>query len=137
QQPTWRLWGEEKTDGAIYTVYLKKVRYHRPTRSLSSSHSDSDDEISHLEWETVRDSDDEISHLEWETVRVRFVKAGTLKRLVEALSTDDGELETTYVNVFLATYRSFSTLVSLDFQLCMVSSVQRIVLKKVASSASK
>lgn len=95
QQPTWRLWGEEKSDGALYTVYLKKVRYHRPTRSLSQSgHSDSEDEISHLEWETVR---------------VRFVKAGTLKRLVEALATDDGELETTYINVFLATYRSFST----------------------------
>ncbi|XP_072393342.1 ral guanine nucleotide dissociation stimulator-like 1 isoform X4 [Diabrotica undecimpunctata] len=94
ETPTWRLWGEEKADGALYTVYLKKVRYHRPTRSLSSSHSDSDDEISHLEWETVR---------------VRFVKAGTLKKLVEALSTDDGELETTYINVFLATYRSFST----------------------------
>lgn len=47
--------------------------------------------------------------MEWETVRVRFVKAGTLKKLVEALSTDDGELETTYINVFLATYRSFST----------------------------
>lgn len=58
---------------------------------------------------TFQDSDDEISHLEWETVRVRFVKAGTLKKLVEALSTDDGELETTYINVFLATYRSFST----------------------------
>ncbi|GJQ77387.1 Rgl, partial [Trypoxylus dichotomus] len=57
----------------------------------------------------LKDSDDEISHLEWETVRVRFVKAGTLKKLVEALSTDDGELETTYINVFLATYRSFST----------------------------
>lgn len=41
-------------------------------------------------------------------MRVRFVKAGTLKKLVEALSTDDGELETTYINVFLATYRSFS-----------------------------
>ncbi|GLV41492.1 Ral guanine nucleotide dissociation stimulator-like [Carabus blaptoides fortunei] len=92
--PTWRLWGEERADGAVYTVYLKKVRYHRPTRSLSSS---------------VSDSDDEISHLEWETVRVRFVKGGTLRRLVEALATDDGELETTYINVFLATYRSFST----------------------------
>lgn len=89
-QPTWRLWGEEKVDGAIYTVYLKKVRYHRPTRSASS------------------ESDDEISHLEWETVRVRFVKAGTVERLVEALATDDGELESTYVNVFLATYRSFA-----------------------------
>lgn len=41
----------------------------------------------------LQDSDDEISHLEWETVRVRFVKAATLSRLVEALSTDDGELE--------------------------------------------
>ncbi|XP_039765085.1 ral guanine nucleotide dissociation stimulator isoform X4 [Pararge aegeria] len=88
--PTWRLWGEERVDGAIYTVYLKKVRYHRPTRCASS------------------ESDDEISHLEWETVRVRFVKAGTVERLVEALATDDGELECTYVNVFLATYRSFA-----------------------------
>ncbi|KAK9709741.1 RasGEF domain [Popillia japonica] len=125
KQPTWRLWGEEKADGALYTVYLKKVRYHRPTRSLSSSHSDSDDEISHLEWETVRvrfvkagtlkklvealSTDDGELETEWETVRVRFVKAGTLKKLVEALSTDDGELETTYINVFLATYRSFSS----------------------------
>lgn len=54
------------------------------------------------------DSDDEISHLEWETVRVRFVKAASLARLVEALSTDDGELESTFVNVFLATYRTFA-----------------------------
>ncbi|XP_037976986.2 ral guanine nucleotide dissociation stimulator-like 1 isoform X3 [Plutella xylostella] len=89
-QPTWRLWGEERVDGAVYTVYLKKVRYHRPTRSASS------------------ESDDEICHLEWETVRVRFVKAGTVEKLVDALATDDGELESTYVNVFLATYRSFA-----------------------------
>lgn len=39
---------------------------------------------------------------------MRFVKAATLKRLVEALSTDDGELDTTFVNVFLATYRTFA-----------------------------
>ncbi|XP_008211420.1 ral guanine nucleotide dissociation stimulator-like 1 isoform X2 [Nasonia vitripennis] len=90
--PTWRLWGEEKGEGVIYTVYLKKVRYHRPTRSLSAS-----------------DSDDEISHLEWETVRVRFLKAGTVQRLVESLANDDGELESTYINVFLATYRAFTT----------------------------
>lgn len=41
-------------------------------------------------------------------MRVRFVKAATLTRLVEALSTDDGELESTFVNVFLATYRTFA-----------------------------
>ncbi|XP_046676301.1 ral guanine nucleotide dissociation stimulator-like 1 isoform X2 [Homalodisca vitripennis] len=92
QQPTWRDWGgEERVDGAVYTVYLKKVRYHRPTKSVSS------------------DSEDEISHLEWETVKVRFIKAGSLQRLVESLATDDGELESTYINVFLATYRTFAT----------------------------
>lgn len=39
QQPTWRLWGEEKADGALYTVYLKKVRYHRPTKGTSFTQS--------------------------------------------------------------------------------------------------
>ncbi|CAO1319313.1 unnamed protein product [Diamesa serratosioi] len=92
KQPTWRLWGEEREKDAIYTVYLKKVRYHRPTPSVTNT----------------QDSDDEISHLEWETVRVRFVKAASLARLVDALVTDDGELESTFVNVFLATYRTFS-----------------------------
>ncbi|XP_055856863.1 ral guanine nucleotide dissociation stimulator-like 1 isoform X2 [Episyrphus balteatus] len=90
-KPTWRLWGEEREKDAIFTVYLKKVRYHRPTPRAAS------------------DSDDEISHLEWETVRVRFVKAASLARLVEALATDDGELESTFINVFLSTYRTFST----------------------------
>ena len=91
QQPTWRLWGEERVDGAIYTVYLKKVRYHTPTKSTNS------------------DDEDSISHLEWETVRVRFLKAGTLERLVESLSSDTGELESTYINVFLNTYRTFAS----------------------------
>lgn len=36
QQPTWRLWGEEREKDAVFTVYLKKVRYHRPTPSASS-----------------------------------------------------------------------------------------------------
>jgi len=91
EQPTWRLWGEEKVDGGIYTVYLKKVRYNTPSRSVND------------------DQEDHISHLEWETVRVRFVKAGTLEKLVESLSSDTGELESTYINVFLATYRTFAS----------------------------
>merc|ERR1719291_723192 len=92
EQPTWRLWGQECLDGAVYTVYLKKVRYHSPSRSITT------------------DADDGISHLEWETVRVRFVKGGTLCRLVENLaSPDTGELESTYINVFLATYRTFAS----------------------------
>lgn len=54
------------------------------------------------------DGEDDISHLEWETVRVRFVKAAKLSKLVEALASDDGELESTFINVFLATYRTFT-----------------------------
>merc|ERR1719394_1481699 len=69
EQPTWRLWGEEKVDGGIYTVYLKKVRYNTPSRSVNDDH------------------EDHISHLEWETVRVRFMKAGALEKLVESLAT--------------------------------------------------
>lgn len=95
QQPTWRYWGEEKTDGAVYTVYLKKVRYFSPTKSVSSADSDSDSE--------------KISHLEWETVRVRVIKGGTVEKLVDALLTETGELDSTYFNIFLATYRSFAT----------------------------
>lgn len=39
---------------------------------------------------------------------MRFVKAATLSRLVDALATDDGELESTFVNVFLNTFRTFA-----------------------------
>lgn len=35
---------------------------------------------------------------------MRFVKAATLDRLVDALITDDGELESTFVNVFLGKF---------------------------------
>lgn len=35
---------------------------------------------------------------------MRFVKAATLDRLVDALVTDDGELESTFVNVFLGRF---------------------------------
>jgi len=40
---------------------------------------------------------------------VRFLKAGSVQRLVESLANDDGELESTYINVFLATYRAFTS----------------------------
>ena len=110
QQPTWRLWGEERLDGVVYTVYLKKVRYHSPSRSITTVRLFIyliDIVFNAI---TNQDADDGISHLEWETVRVRFVKAGSLCRLVENLaSADTGEIESTYVNVFLATYRTFAS----------------------------
>ena len=112
QLPTWRHWGDERVEGAVYSVYLKKVRYHIPSKSISVSHlavlpNASPCFISFNF--SLQDSDDDISHLEWETVRVKLIKAGTLEKLVESLASDSGELESTYVNVFLATYRTFST----------------------------
>lgn len=62
-----------------------------------------------MDYFRFQDPDDGISHLEWETVRVKFMKAGTLEKLVESLTSDDGELESTYINIFFATYRTFAT----------------------------
>jgi len=40
---------------------------------------------------------------------VKFIKAGTIEKLVNSLASDDGELESTFVNIFLATYRTFAS----------------------------
>ena len=45
----------------------------------------------------------------WETQKIRVITAGTLEKLVENLVTLKGELDSTYVNVFLATYRTFAS----------------------------
>nr|XP_022325977.1 ral guanine nucleotide dissociation stimulator-like 1 isoform X2 [Crassostrea virginica] len=86
QDDVTRFWREEKENGAIYNVYLKKVTYH-----------------------TLSDLDQCKGHLMWETQKIRVIKAGTLEKLVESLVTVRGELDSTYVNVFLATYRTFAT----------------------------
>ncbi|XP_076320754.1 ral guanine nucleotide dissociation stimulator-like 1 [Tachypleus tridentatus] len=90
----WRLWGEEKTKDAIYSVYLKKVRYH-PFSLPENKESNVIEEAQ--------------TQLQWEMVQVKFIKAGTLDKLVESLASDVGELESTYITIFLATYRSFAT----------------------------
>lgn len=85
-----RFWREEREEGAVYNAYLKRVTYLSQAR---------------LEDETSR----EFSHLMWETQKLRAIKAGTLPRLVESLATVRGELDSSYMNVFLATYRTFAT----------------------------
>lgn len=82
-----------------------------------------------------QDEDDDIAHLEWETVRVRFVKAATIGRLVEALSTTDRELDSaTFASVFFATYRTFATteqVISL-----LIERYEQLVLKTLVPDAS-
>ncbi|XP_064649116.1 ral guanine nucleotide dissociation stimulator-like 1 isoform X3 [Lineus longissimus] len=81
---------EEKEDGAVYNVYLKKVVYNSFP-------------------EDVPPGDGQGSKLAWETLKVRQIKQGTLERLVESLVQETGQIDSTYVNVFLATYRSFAS----------------------------
>ena len=51
---------------------------------------------------------DEFSHLMWETQKTRVIKAGSPEKLVEFLY-NKGEMDSSYVNVFFATYRTFSS----------------------------
>jgi ral guanine nucleotide dissociation stimulator-like 1 len=94
---------EETVEGAaVYSVYLKKVRYHT---SLDNAVVDVP---------TSGVVDDRTAHLQWRLEEVRVIRAGTLARLVAAMTSEpSGELDSTYVNTLLATYRTFTTPLSL------------------------
>lgn len=58
----------------------------------------------------VNGSDSRKAHLQWRLEEIRVIRAGTLPRLVEALTLEPyGELDSSYVNTLLATYRTFTT----------------------------
>ncbi|CAB4009555.1 ral guanine nucleotide dissociation stimulator-like 1 isoform X2 [Paramuricea clavata] len=87
-----RDWGEEKEEGAIYHVVLKKVRYHTTNK--------------------LPFNDEFVSHLEWETQKRRTIKAGTLAKLVEHLVPANDhidEIDTGFLTVFLTMYQTFSS----------------------------
>ncbi len=51
-----------------------------------------------------------VSHLQWRTIELKVIKSGTLQRVVEAVAMGEtGELDSSYVSVLLATFRSFTT----------------------------
>ncbi|KAL3871362.1 hypothetical protein ACJMK2_039369 [Sinanodonta woodiana] len=90
QDDVTRFWREEREEGAVYHAYLKKVTYH----TLAQPECEEGNEFSRLMWETQK---------------IRVIKAGTLERLAESLITSKGELDSTFVNVFFATYRTYTT----------------------------
>jgi len=49
------------------------------------------------------------AQLQWRLEEVRVIRYGTVQRLVEALASDTGDLDSSYVNAFFETYRTFST----------------------------
>uniref|UniRef100_A0A6Q2XGJ3 Ral guanine nucleotide dissociation stimulator n=1 Tax=Esox lucius TaxID=8010 RepID=A0A6Q2XGJ3_ESOLU len=80
--------GEEVEDGAVYTITLRKVQ------------------IKGQRWLGV-ETDSALSL--YETCKVRTIKAGTLEKLVEYMVAAFRGNDSTYVTIFLCTYRSFAT----------------------------
>uniref|UniRef100_A0A3P8X7K1 Ral guanine nucleotide dissociation stimulator n=1 Tax=Esox lucius TaxID=8010 RepID=A0A3P8X7K1_ESOLU len=85
--------GEEVEDGAVFTITLRKVQLHQ---SASKGQR----------WLGV-ETDSALSL--YETCKVRTIKAGTLERLVEYMVSAFSGNDSTYVTIFLCTYRSFAT----------------------------
>jgi len=55
-------------------------------------------------------ADDRKAHLQWRLEELRVIRAGTLSRLIAAMSAErSGELDSNHVNILLATYRTFTT----------------------------
>uniref|UniRef100_A0A3Q1AVH4 Ral guanine nucleotide dissociation stimulator n=1 Tax=Amphiprion ocellaris TaxID=80972 RepID=A0A3Q1AVH4_AMPOC len=85
--------GEEAEEDAIFTITLRKVQLHQ---SASKGQR----------WLGV-DTDSALSL--YETCKVRTIKAGTLERLVEYMVSAFRGKDSTYVTIFLCTYRSFAS----------------------------
>ncbi|KAJ3603818.1 hypothetical protein NHX12_028559 [Muraenolepis orangiensis] len=85
--------GEEEEDGAVFAITLRKVQLHQ---SASKGQR----------WLGV-DSDSALSL--YETCKVRTIRAGTLERLVEYMVKAFRGKDSSYVTIFLCTYRSFSS----------------------------
>lgn len=85
--------GEEAEEDAIFTITLRKMQLHQ---SASKGQR----------WLGV---ETESALSLYETCKVRTIKAGTLERLVEYMVLAFRGKDSTYVTIFLCTYRSFAT----------------------------
>ncbi|CAN0354760.1 unnamed protein product [Lampetra fluviatilis] len=92
-------WGEEREEGAIYTVCLRRVHI---TQGLSKG----------ARWLGAVESGEEgggFVESRSDTRRARVLRAATLERLVEHLLASRRLHDSSFVTVFLATFRTFAT----------------------------
>ncbi|PKK24348.1 ral guanine nucleotide dissociation stimulator, partial [Columba livia] len=85
--------GEELEDGVIYSISLRKVQLHHMANKGQRWLGFENESALNL----------------YETCKVRTIKAGTLEKLVEYLVSAFKGNDSTYVTIFLCTYRAFAT----------------------------
>ncbi|MEE6505348.1 hypothetical protein FKM82_005506 [Ascaphus truei] len=107
--------GEELDDGVIYSISLRKVQLHHTAnkgqRWLGVSRVPSPMGTVEGGLAGPRDPtlENESALSLYETCKVRTIKAGTLEKLVEYLVSAFKGNDSTYVTIFLCTYRAFAT----------------------------
>ncbi|XP_056668615.1 ral guanine nucleotide dissociation stimulator isoform X8 [Monodelphis domestica] len=85
--------GEELADDIIYSISLRKVQLHHTANKGQRWLGFENESALNL----------------YETCKVRTIKAGTLEKLVEYLVSAFRGNDSTYVTIFLCTYRAFAT----------------------------
>uniref|UniRef100_A0A8D0LB33 Ral guanine nucleotide dissociation stimulator n=1 Tax=Sphenodon punctatus TaxID=8508 RepID=A0A8D0LB33_SPHPU len=85
--------GEEVEDGMVYSISLRKVQLHHTANKGQRWLGFENESALNL----------------YETCKVRTIKAGTLEKLVEYLVSAFKGNDSTYVTIFLCTYRAFAT----------------------------
>ncbi|KAJ7332311.1 hypothetical protein JRQ81_014491 [Phrynocephalus forsythii] len=90
--------GDEEEEGAVFHVTLKKVEIVQAATKGAR-------------WLEVDEDQLPPEHTvnQYETFKIRSIKAGTLEKLVENLLTAFGDYDSTYISIFLSTYRSFAS----------------------------
>lgn len=107
--------GEELDDGVIYSISLRKVQLHHTAnkgqRWLGASRVPSPMGTAEGGLAGPRETtfENETALSLYETCKVRTIKAGTLEKLVEYLVSAFKGNDSTYVTIFLCTYRAFAT----------------------------
>ncbi|XP_029467135.1 ral guanine nucleotide dissociation stimulator isoform X3 [Rhinatrema bivittatum] len=85
--------GEELEEGVIYSISLRKVQLHHTANKGQRWLGFENESALNL----------------YETCKVRTIKAGTLEKLVEYLVSAFKGNDSTYVTIFLCTYRAFAS----------------------------
>uniref|UniRef100_A0A8C7VYE9 Ral guanine nucleotide dissociation stimulator n=1 Tax=Oncorhynchus mykiss TaxID=8022 RepID=A0A8C7VYE9_ONCMY len=91
--------GEEVEDGVVYTITLRKVQMLHHRHHVGGSGA-----VKGQRWLGL-----DASLSLYETCKVRTIKAGTLEKLVEYMVAAFRGNDSTYVTIFLCTYRSFAS----------------------------